>query len=286
MTTQKAYHARHAFGLFSETLSFAQNDTLLVTGNSPVSIKGIADARGTITGVGKLEVNREDRRLHVRVNGPMEVKTPADVPLQVRITGPVKIKGISRAAIEVEAVTGPLEVSNSASVHVHSATGPLTVSKMSGDVAVDAVTGPSFFKRVDGALSLSRAKGPVTVDKCGGDVAVSGDDVVFIHLTGDHAQVVKVRSDDNVYLVLPATARIQGSIQAEGEITVDLAQNPIHQEDASISLTPSAGDAPIISVDIRADGDVYLGPNPPVSMPKATSVKQRTWGRSLSLIHI
>ncbi len=123
--------------------------------------------------------------------------------------------------------------------------------------------GPLTFTGVSGDITVEEADGPVTLKQCLGAVDVTTDGPVFLQLDGQSAQTVRLRVDGSAFIKVPASTTVAGVIVGDGRITVDLDQQHIETADDTVTLSLPEGTLPLLSVDIKADDDVYIGPNPP-----------------------
>lgn len=266
-------------GFFTETLPLRPDDTLLLKCSGPIKVMGIEGPNAIIKGIGDLQWRREGQLVSARFEGPIKAMVPRDIRLQLDMEGPITVRDVSAGKIEVIESDGPLNVFGGASLRVREADGPLTVTDIRGLVQIDETDGPAAFRNIDGNIIVDKADGPITLQQCRGNVDVTNDGSIFLRLTGTLSQIVRLRAEGSVFLKTPATASVAGTIRADGNIRIELDQQNIDASDETITLARPADDLPVISVDIRAEGDVYIGPNPPA---KAETIPQHSGWKWLS----
>lgn len=264
MTTNRKRHRNRRARPVSRPLTLNQDETLVLTCDGPLSLKGIPGQEVIARGVAALDWQRDGQQVHVHADGPLTMEAPQSARLALEADGPINVKELIESDIEVLSLDGSLRISGGASVRISKADGPVNVAEIQGDVWVQELDGPSFFKNIGGDITITQADGPINVKNCRGDVDVSNEGGAFLRLAGDQSQNVRIRSDDNIYLKLPVTACIEGVIRADESITIELDQQSVRKPGATVTLTPPAGVDPIISVAIESNGEVYIGPNPPI----------------------
>ncbi len=251
-------------GLLSETLPLNPDDVLVLHCDGPVSIKGASGSDVSVKGTGDLAWHRDGRQIHAHCNGAINVAVPRDARVQMHLDGPIKITGIDRGEIEILSANGPVNLKGGASLRIYEADGAVDISDVRGPVTIDMVDGPTTFNDIHGDITVVQADGPVTIQGCGGNVDATCDRDVFIALTGSQPQNIRLRVDGSVYLKMPETAYITGTIAANGDITVALDNQQMQAKNDVIELLPpTEGAGAILSLDIKANEDVYVGPNPP-----------------------
>ncbi len=275
---KKRQHWRRK-GFFTETLPLHPDDTLFLKCSGPIKIMGIEGPNAIIKGIGDLQWRREGQMISARFEGPIKAMVPRDVRLQLDTEGPVTVRDVNAGDIEALSSDGPLNVLGAATLHVREADGALTVADIRGRVQIDETDGPATFRNIDGDIIVDEADGPITMQQCRGNIDVTNDGPIYLQLTGTLSQIVRLRADGSIFLKTPATTRMAGVIRAEHNIKIELDQQNVDANDDTITLARPAGDQPVISVDIRADGDVYIGPNPPAN---AETVPQHSGWRWLS----
>ncbi len=252
-------------GWFTETAPLKPGDILHLKCNGPINIEGDDRSDALFNGVGDLHWSREGQVVKVHFDGPISAAVPRDAHLRLDTDGPVKVRKVTEGEIEALSMDGPLTVEGGASLHVRNADGPLIVSRISGPVMVTNIDGPTTLKEIGGDVTVSNADGPVVIKRCDGDIDIATDGGAYLTLAGDVAQNVRLRVDGNAFLKVPASTRVAGRIQADGRISVELDGQSIQAENETITLPRPEGAQPVITVDLEADGDVYIGPNPPAA---------------------
>jgi len=263
-------------GFFTETLPLHPDDTLSLKCSGPIKVMGIEGPNAIIKGIGDLQWRREGKVVSARFEGPIKAMVPRTVRLQLDMEGPITVQGVNEGAIEVLSSDGQLNVSGGASLRVREADGPLTIADIRGSVQIDETDGPATFRNIGGDIIVDEADGPITIRECRGNIDVTNDGPVYVQLTGALSQILRLRINGSVFLKTPATTRVAGVVRADRNIRIELDQQNIDASDETVTLARPAGDLPVISVDIKAEGDVYIGPNPPA--PPETVQQHSGWG--------
>ena len=251
-------------GWFSETAPLNPGDILYLKCDGPTAIEGADRADAQFKGVGDLHWSREGQVVKVHFDGPISAAVPRDAHLRLNTDGPVKVRGVAAGEIEALSMDGPLTIEGGSSLHVRNADGPLTASRINGPVMIENIDGPTTLKEI-GGVTIGHADGPVVIKHGRGDIDVATDGGVYLTLTGDVAQNVRLRVNGDAFLQVPAAARVAGRIQADGRISIELDGQSIQAENETITLPRPEGAQPVITVDWEIDGDVYIGPNPPAA---------------------
>ncbi|HHB90110.1 MAG TPA: hypothetical protein ENK60_02245 [Anaerolineae bacterium] len=259
------------FGMFAESISLLPGNKVEVRGNGPVTIQPANDGQLTVTGVGQGRTEQGEERVIVRGNGPIAVKTPQNVTLALNLRGPVKVAALPEVHLHAQKVTGPLIIDVIGHLTFDRITGPVNITEVRGDIRGRRIKGPITLKHGLGDLRIEDAVGPLTVEAIEGDVDLTLRGDAFITLSGKLNQHIRIRSQDNVYLTLPANARVQGHVRADDGVQVELDQQ--FATDTEVALTPREGEEPVLILDIEAEGEVYVGPNPPATAPRPEYTK-------------
>ncbi|HFQ95783.1 MAG TPA: hypothetical protein ENK30_04350 [Anaerolineae bacterium] len=259
------------FGMFAESIPLPSGHAVEVRCKGPLTIQPASDGQLGVMGVGQSRVEQTEDRVIVRGNGPVSIKAPENVVLSLNVHGPVKVATLPSVRLQVQNVTGPLIIDAIGDLSFDRITGPVIATDIRGDIQGRQIKGPITLKRGRGDIHIENAIGPLTVDAIAGDVDLTLRGDAFIHPTGDREQTVRIRSRDSVYLTLPADARVQGHVRAGEGVRVELDQGSM--TDAEVTLTPGEGEGPVITLDIEAEGEVYLGPNPPATAPQPEYTK-------------
>ncbi len=254
MSGKKKKRKNRRPNILSETLRLNPEDTLFLHCDGPIAIKGAPGNNAVIRGTGDLRWTRKERQIEAWLDGRLAVSVPRATPLRLQLDGPVSLKD-SAGSIEVLAADGPLNVAN-----------------VQGNLRIEAIDGPATLKNIGGDIAITQGDGPIFIKHCRGDVDVTSDDPIFVQLSGDKKQKIRIHSDEAVNIQLPAATAVAGRIKAGGHIKIELAQQTADSDENSITLTPATGLTPAVALNIEADGDVYVGPNPPdMSQPASAS---------------
>ena len=250
---------------FTEPVPVTPGDILYLKCSGPITIKGEDRSDALFKGIGDIRWEREGQLVKVRFDGPITALVPRDARLQLDMDGPVKVRDVTAGVIQVLSMDGPLVLDGGATLHIRDADGPLNIANISGAVRIDEADGPINLKNIGGDITIGNADGPVTVRDCRGNIDVTTDGSAFLVLAGDLSQSVRLRVDGNVAVKTPSTTRMAGSVQADDRLIIELDQQAVNTSDETVILTRPEGDGPVVTVDIEADGDVYIGPNPPAA---------------------
>ncbi len=264
------------FGMFAESVPLPSNPKIAIACNGPLTIQPAEERVMQASGVGKGRLTQEDERVAFDGHGPLSVKMPADAALTLQVRGPVKIGEMPELRVHARSVIGPVIIETLHTLQIDSVKGPLNATRIQGDVTGASVQGPITLEQVQGDVRIAKAAGPITVKKLMGDLELNLRGDAFIAPAGLKAQTLRIRGQDNVYLTLPASARVQGRIQAGQGVRVELDQLAASGDETNVTLTPAAGEGPIITLDIEVQGEAYVGPNPPAAPGPAY---QKTVGR-------
>jgi len=250
-------------GRLNETVPLQPGDSLHIKSSGPITIRGADGPDVLIKGIGDMRWSRMEQQVSVRIDGPIKALVPRNITLRLSLDGPITVEGITAGDIDVISADGPLTIDGGASLRIHDADGPLNIANISGAVRVNEADGPINLKDIGGDITIEQADGPVTIKRCPGNVDVTNDGSVFLQLDDSVASTVRLRTDGSAYLKMPAATAVSGVIAGDDRILVELDQQRIETEDDTVTLSPPEGMLPTISVDIKVDGDVYIGPNPP-----------------------
>ncbi len=266
-------------GRFSQTVPLNPDDILTLRCSGPISIRGRETADAFIKGFGEVSWTREGQQVTFHFDGPITAVIPRNARLRLDMDGPISVKEVSDGDIEVLSMDGPLTLQGAASLRVQDADGPLTISGVRGVVEIRQADGPVTLKQIGGNITIGQGDGPLTARDFQGDLQATMDGCAFLEVSGAFSQRLQLRIEGDVALKMPASAQVAGVIEADGNIIVELEQQRIETSHETITLTRPDGATPLISVAIKADGDVYIGPNPPVTSSTGSGFHFRGLGR-------
>ncbi|HEY53533.1 MAG TPA: hypothetical protein G4N94_08760, partial [Caldilineae bacterium] len=118
MTTNRKRHRKRKARPVSKPLTLSQDDTLVLTCNGPLSLKGIPGQEVIARGVAALDWQRDGQQVHVHADGPLTMAAPQSVRLALEADGPVNVKGLDESDIEVLSLDGSLRINGGASVRI------------------------------------------------------------------------------------------------------------------------------------------------------------------------
>jgi len=247
----------------SQSIPFSPDDVLSVVVNAPFSISGHAGQHVFVKGVGALNWRREAAQVLLELNGFGSVRIPRNAHIRLKADGPLKIRDVAAARINIQESAGPLSIQDGGSLQIHAADGPVHCRAIHNGVRIGTVDGPTYLENIGGDIVIEQADGPVVIKNPGGDVTLACKGAAALYLPETLPQKVQLRVDGDVHLIVPASARIEGTLQAAKEIHVELAQHMAQEKATTIRLIPPDTSSPTILVDIVAQGRIYVGPHPP-----------------------
>ena len=247
----------------SESTPLNADQILMLVCKGPIGIKGRDGSDVIVRGQGEMTRTQDEKQVTIQLDGPISALVPRNARLRLDIDGPVSIKEVNDSDIEILSLDGPLTIRGAASLSIRDADGPLTIFDVRDAVTIEQVDGPITLSQIGGNITIDQGDGPLTARKFQGDLQASLDGNAFLDVTGQSSQRLTLRVDGDVVVKTPATTRMAGVVQADGDILIELAQQRIETRDETITLSQIDEAAPLVSVDIKADGNVYIGPNPP-----------------------